>query len=141
MGGPPEPEPGSEVKAGVEGRGEGEAAPGAQPPSSRGRNIHSPRRRRHVWQEALLGTGVFRRGLVRDCQPRRARARAGRLMVTFGGCALLLSLLSLLAVVVVVVVGDKALFGGGGGSVKKVGGRWEMTVSRSREGGRRRLDS
>ena len=90
---------------------------------SRDLKSQRPRRRRQVWQEAELGTGVCREGWVRDCQPRRASARAGRLI--FGGVS------------VVVVVVDV----GGGGEVKKVGGRWVRMVSRLRVGGRRRLNS
>lgn len=62
------------------------------------------------------------RGFVRPCQPIRARARAGLF-----GCDGL------------VVVAEVAT--AGGGLVKKSGGRLERTASRSRDSGRRRLNS
>lgn len=90
-------------------------------------NIQSPSRRRQVRHDALLGTGPMR-GLVRPCQPTRARARATLLT---GSAAVVGGLV----VVVVVIVG------GGGGLLKKSGGRYETTVSRSSVSGRRRLNS
>ncbi|KAL2255199.1 hypothetical protein VTK26DRAFT_3882 [Humicola hyalothermophila] len=92
--------------------------------TSRGLNIQRPSRRRQVWHEALLGTGaLFSSGLVRDCQPRRARARAGRLIGGCGcGCGWAGEVVVVVVVVVVVgVVVDEDC--GGGGSVKKLGGR------------------
>lgn len=100
-------------------------------------NIHSPSRRRQVWQEAELGTGVPRRGLERPCQPRRARAKAVRLIVG-GGCWWEADGLGLVGCEVV-VEGAAAL--DGGGSIKKLGGRYERMVSMSRPSGRRRLNS
>ena len=75
-------------------------------------NIHRPRRRRQVWQEAEFGTAVPRRGLDRPCQPRTARAKAVRL--TAGGCCEVDGL---------GLVGCEVVALDGEGSVKKLGGR------------------
>lgn len=97
-------------------------------------NIQRPRRRRQVWQEAELGTAVPRRGLVRPCQPRRARAKAVRLTACgccevdgFGlaGCE----------------AAEESAVLDAGGSAKKLGGRYERMMSMSRPSGRRRLNS
>ena len=97
-------------------------------------NIHRPRRRRQVWQEAELGTAVPRRGLERSCQPQRARAKAVRLIA--GGC---FEVDGFGLAGCEVVEGTAAL--DGGGSVKKLGGRYERMMSMSRPSGRRRLNS
>lgn len=75
-------------------------------------NIQRPRRRRQVWQEAELGTAVPRRGFERPCQPRRARAKAVRLIAD-GWCEV--DRLGLADCEVVALDGE--------GSVKKFGGR------------------